>query len=358
MSRPVRARIDLQALRHNLSLAREAAPGRRVMAVVKADGYGHGLLPVARALAADGFAVASLEEALVLREGAIEAPVLLLAGLFEAAELEAALAHRLALVVHAEHQLQWLERANPDGPLDLWLKLDTGMHRLGFAPEQAAGARRRLLALPAVQRGSLTLMSHLACADDPEDDYTDRQLAAFTAATAGLQEPRSLANSAALLTRPDTRFDWVRPGIMLYGASPLVAGRPSPAPLQPVMSLETRLVEVAQRRRGDCIGYGCSWTCPEDMAVGVAAAGYGDGYPRHAPAGTPVLVNGRRASLAGRVSMDTVCIDLRGAPAARVGDPVVLWGEGLPADEVAAHAGTIAYELFCGVTARVPRDYG
>ena len=231
------------------------------------------------------------------------------------------------------------------------------MHRLGFDPLQAADCRQRLLALAAVQRGSLTLMSHLACADDPDDDYTDRQLAAFTAATAGLPEPRSLANSAALLTRPDTQFDWVRPGIMLYGASPLLAGRPAPAPLRPVMSFETRLVEVARRRRGDCIGYGCSWTCPEDMPVGVAAAGYGDGYPRHAPAGTPVLVNGRRAALAGRVSMDTLCLDLRGVPDARVGDPVVLWGTDLPADEVARHAGTIAYELFCGITPRVPRTY-
>lgn len=358
MTRPVRARIDRQALQHNFSLAREAAGASRIMAVIKADAYGHGLVPVARVLAAaDGFAVASLEEALALRRAGIKAPVLLLAGLFEAAELEPVLAHRLALVVHAEHQLRWLEEADPAGALDVWLKLDTGMHRLGVDPARVAEVRRRLLALPAVRRGALTLMSHLACADDPGDAYTDRQLDRFDTATAGWPGPRSLANSAALLTRPDTHFDWVRPGIMLYGGSPLLAGLPPPAALRPVMTFETRLIQVAQRRKGECLGYGASWTCPEDMPVGVAAAGYGDGFPRHAPSGTPVLVNGRRAALAGRVSMDTICIDLRGVAGAAVGDRVVLWGEGLPADEIAAHAGTIAYELFCGITPRVPRDY-
>ncbi len=358
MTRPVRARIDLQALRHNLSIARQAAAGSRVMAVIKADGYGHGLVPVAQALAdADAFAVASLEEALALRDAGIERPVLLLEGLFEAAELEAAVANRLWLVVHAEHQLRWLEDAAPDGALHVWLKLDTGMHRLGVAPDHAAEFHRRLLAIPAVRRGSLALMSHLACADDPDSACTDRQLDTFVQLTDGLQGRRSLANSAALLTRPQTRFDWVRPGIMLYGASPLTAGKIVQQPLQPVMTFRTGLIAVARRRKGDSIGYGCSWTCPEDMPVGVAAAGYGDGYPRHAPPGTPVLVNGRRAALAGRVSMDMICIDLRGAPDARVGDPVVLWGEGLAADEVARHAGTIAYELLCGVTARVAREY-
>lgn len=358
MTRPLRARIDLQALASNLSLARDRAPGSRVLAVIKADAYGHGMVEAARALAAaDALAVASLEEALRLREAAITGDIVLLEGLFEARELEAAVEQRLQLVVHSEAQLQWLEAWRGSAPLSLWLKVDTGMNRLGFAPGELHQAWERLAALPQLRKGCLRLMSHLACADEAEHPANDVQRECFEAATAGLDAERSLANSAALLTRPDMHYDWVRPGILLYGCSPLSDSGVAGVGLRPVMTLESRLIAVQQRRRGDAIGYGHSWVCPEDMPVGVVAVGYGDGYPRHAPGGTPVLVNGERVPLVGRVSMDMLCVDLRSQPQAAAGDAVVLWGEGLPVETVAAHAGTIGYELLCGVTARVPRSY-
>jgi alanine racemase len=230
------------------------------------------------------------------------------------------------------------------------------MHRLGVAPAQFHAVRRRLSAMVAARGGSLRLMSHLACADEPRHPANDRQLAAFRTLDAGAAE-RSLANSAALLSRPDMRFDWVRPGIMLYGASPFDPSADRQTQLRPVMTLESQLIAVYERRKGDGIGYGQAWTCPRDMPVGVAAAGYGDGYPRHAPPGTPVLVNGRVAPLVGRVSMDMICVDLSGQPEARIGDPVRLWGEGVPVEAVAASAGTISYEVLCNVSPRVPREY-
>lgn len=357
MTRPVRARIDLKALQHNFSLARQAAGDSRILAVIKANAYGHGAIPVARALPeADAFALASVEEAVRLREAGIDTPLVLLGGVFAADELEAVVAHELQMVVHSPEQVGWLEQTAAAAPLHLWLKVDTGMHRLGIAPAQLHDIRRRLSALIAARGGSLRLMSHLACADEPKHPANDRQLAAFRTLDAGGFE-RSLANSAALLSRADMRFDWVRPGIMLYGASPFEPSADRQTTLRPVMSLESQLIAVYPRRKGDSIGYGQSWTCPRDMPVGVAAAGYGDGYPRHAPTGTPVLVNGRAASLIGRVSMDLVCVDLSDQPGARVGDPVRLWGDGLPVEAVAESAGTISYEVLCNVSPRVPRDY-
>jgi len=357
MTRPVRARIDLKALQHNFSLARQAAGDSKILAVIKANAYGHGAIPVAHALPeADALALASVEEAVQLRESGIATPLVLLEGVFAADELEAVAAHDLQLVIHSPEQIEWLERAPASAPLHLWLKVDTGMHRLGFAPAQQQELRRRLASLVAARGGSLRLMSHLACADVPKHPANDRQLAAFRTLDAGGVE-RSLANSAALLSRQDMRFDWVRPGIMLYGASPFDSSVERQTALRPVMSLESQLIAVYARRKGDSIGYGQTWTCPRDMPVGVAAAGYGDGYPRHAPAGTPVQVNGRIAPLIGRVSMDMVCVDLREQPGARAGDPVRLWGEGLPVESVAASAGTISYEVLCNVSPRVPREY-
>ncbi|MDS4022254.1 MAG: alanine racemase [Candidatus Competibacter sp.] len=355
MSRATQARLDLGALVHNLRRVRAAAPGRRVAAAVKAEGYGHGLVRVARALDADAFAVASIEEALTLREAGIARPILLLEGAFEAAELPPCARQGLDVAVHHPEQVSMLERARLERPLRVWLKIDTGMHRLGLEPETAAAIFQRLRDCPSA-RPDLGLMSHLARADERDCDDTRRQLQAFETSTAGLPGERSLANSAGILGWPRTHFDWVRPGIMLYGASPFVDSLAPDEDLRPVMTLSTRLISIKRLRKGEPVGYGGTWVCPEDMDVGVAAVGYGDGYPRHAPTGTPVLLDGREAALIGRVSMDMITLDLRRHPKARIGDPVVLWGEGLPVERVAQAAGTISYTLLCGVTARVRRE--
>ncbi len=354
MTRPVRAHIDLSALTFNLSRARRAAPDSRVMAVVKADGYGHGMVAAATALrGADAFAVASLDEGLLLREAGIEKPILLLEGVFSAAELTSVVQHRFELVVHQSLQLEWIEALDASVQLTVWLKVDSGMNRLGFSPDVALAVWDRLEAMPQV--AVLQWMSHFACADEPGHVANDKQESLFRELCAQRQAPRSLANSAALLSRPSSHLEWVRPGIMLYGASPMAAGYACPVELRPVMTLSSELIAIHRCRKGDAVGYGQAWTCPEDMPVGVVAAGYGDGYPRHAPSGTPVLVNGKPVGLIGRVSMDMLCVDLRTQQHARTGDPVVLWGDGLPVESVAEAARTISYDLLCGVTRRVPR---
>ena len=352
--RATTATIHLSALRHNLARVRECAPQSRVVAVVKANAYGHG---VERALAAfataDAFGVACSEEALALRHAglALDKPILLLEGVFSADELALCIEHNLQPAVHQPQQLAWLAHAQLAKPLQVWLKLDSGMHRLGFAPTQIIEAWQTLQACANVS--GIGLMTHFARADELDQPYTQRQLDTLQRALHGLPGPRSFANSAAVLAWPDAHADWVRPGVMLYGISPM-AGREGPEEgLLPAMTLSTRLIAVQSLRRGDNVGYGGTFTCPEDMLVGIAAVGYGDGYPRHAPTGTPVLVNGHVAGLAGRVSMDMLAIDLRGIPSAQVGDPVVLWGQGLPAERIAAAAGTIAYELLCAVKPRV-----
>jgi alanine racemase len=329
-----------------------AAPGRRVVAAVKANAYGHGLIRVARALDADAFAVAAIEEALILREAGIDRPILLLEGVFEAAELPLCARHGLEIAVHHPEQARMLELARLERPVRVWLKIDTGMHRLGLEPDTVPTVFQRLRDCPAAAL-AMGLMSHLARADERDCDYTLRQLQVFETATAGLSGERSLANSAGILGWSQTHFDWVRPGIMLYGASPFADSLAPDEGLRPVMTFHTRLIAINRLRRGEPVGYGGTWTCPEEMDVGVAAVGYGDGYPRHAPSGTPVLLDGRAAALIGRVSMDMITLDLRQHPAARIGDPVVLWGEGLPVERIAQAAGTISYTLLCGVTARV-----
>ena len=353
MTRPLRASIHLHSLTHNLSQVKSKAKNSRVMAVIKANAYGHGVVAAAGALGdADAFAVASLDEAITLRDAGFDKPMILLEGLFHPQELALAVEHSLQLVVHNEQQVRWLEDAKLEAPISLWLKIDTGMHRLGFKPEEAATIWQRLSKLPAAQ---LSWMSHLACADKPGHPQIDTQLEVFTSLTNDYSESKSLANSAAILSRPDCHFDWVRPGIMLYGASPMVTGVKVDADLRPAMTLQSELISVQQRKKGESIGYGHRWSCPQDMTIGVVAVGYGDGYPRHAPSGTPVLVNGKRAELVGQVSMDMICVDLTSQSSATVGDPAVLWGEGLPVEEIAAYADTISYELLCGVTQRVPR---
>jgi alanine racemase len=327
------------------------------MAVVKANGYGHGLTWVAQTLKeADAFCVASIEEGFQLRQAGIPQPIVLLEGFFQADELPTLSHYRLSPVVHDAEQLRLLETAQIDAPLCVWLKIDTGMHRIGFAPQAARAAYERLRACRAV--GEVRLMSHLANADDRADPATRRQLDQFLPLVRALGVPASCANSAGVIAWPDSHLDWVRPGLMLYGATPMLGASAEELGLKPVMTLSTALIAVHQRQRGDAVGYGGDFRCPEDMPVGVAAIGYGDGYPRHAPSGTPVLVNGRPVPLIGRVSMDMITLDLRSQPDARLGNPVVLWGEGLPVDDVAQRAGTISYELLCQVAERIPRVGG
>ncbi|MCD9007911.1 alanine racemase [Luteimonas sp. XNQY3] len=357
MARPITATIHTDALRHNLGAMRARAPGRRLMAMVKADGYGHGLETAARALReADAFGVAAIEDAARIRAAGLEQPILVLSGFDDPDDLDQLRALRAEAIVHHAAQLDLLEQTD-GAPIRVWLKVDTGMHRLGFAPDQVREAHARLRAARGVA-GDIVLMTHFASSDEFDTHarngpQTPAQLRAFAAATEGLDGPRSLANSAAVLGWPDAHGDWIRPGGALYGMS-VVAGRSGASfGLRPAMTFETRLLAVNRVARGERIGYSATWEAPEDMPVGVAAVGYGDGYPRLAPAGTPVLVNGHMASVAGRVSMDLMTIDLRGQPDARAGDPVVLWGDALPVETVAEAAGTISYALTCGITRRV-----
>ncbi len=357
MTRATRAVIDLPALQYNLSLARQRAPDSRNLAIIKANGYGHGIVPVARALEqADAFGVACLEEAITLREAGIARPVVLLEGVQRAADLNLVRGYQLELVVHRAEQVSMLESLPAgDRPVPVWLKVDTGMHRLGVRPDQTAGLFQRLQQAAAVAE-PVRLMTHLANADDRQDATTRHQLDRFADATDGIAAPRSIANSAGILGWPDSHAEWNRPGIMLYGVSPFGEADASEG-LRPVMTLQSELIAVNRHEKGDAVGYGGTYVCPEAMPVGVVAIGYGDGYPRHAPTGTPVRVKGVTVPLVGRVSMDMICVDLRAVPEARCGDPVVLWGKELPVEEVANRAGTIGYELLCQVTARVSLDY-
>ncbi len=352
MARGTEAVIDVPALARNLARVRDWAGDARVMAVVKADAYGHGLERCLPALAeADLLAVATLDEARAIRTLDSRIPVLLLEGVMSADELPVVDELALEMVVHSPEQLDWIEADGGSPGPRVWLKLDSGMHRLGFALQSAGEIHARLNALPGVE--AVVLMTHFACADEPDDTMTERQLAAFDAAVKGLDGPHCLANSAALLNQPDARRDWVRAGLLPYGVSPL-ADRDGPAlGLEPVMTLESRLIAVRDVPAGDAVGYGARYCAARDVRIGVAAIGYGDGYPRNLPDGTPMLVNGQRQGLAGRVSMDMATVDLDGQPRAAVGDPVVLWGRGLPVEEVARAAETIPYELVCRVTRRV-----
>lgn len=355
--------IRQAALRNNLEAVRRAAPGCRVLAVVKADAYGHGLVAVARVLdGADGFAVARLEEALQLREAGVGGRIVVLGGCVAADEAAEARRHGLDLVVHTLGQVALLETLPALAPMDLWLKVDTGMGRLGIEPAAVAPAHRRLQRWLA-GRGTLRLMTHLASADVVDDAATAAQLAQFAALARDWSGEVSVANSAGILRWPLARSpagagNWVRPGLMLYGASPLPGTPAAALGLSPAMSFETRLIAVRRLPRGRRVGYGGDWQAARDSVVGVAAAGYADGYPWHHPHATAVLVGGRRAPVIGRVSMDMISIDLTDLPPAQPGDRVVLWGDGLPVEEVAAHAATIPYELLAGMSPRVARVAG
>jgi alanine racemase len=350
MSRPIQATISASALRHNYWAAKHQAPKSRVLAVVKANAYGHGIRRVARALdRADGFATLELDGAVALRD-LFPGPILLLEGFFDVAELGVIASSDLAVVVHNEHQLRMLETGGPAISLDVFLKINTGMNRLGFPVARARSSLERLQKSGAAK--SITLMTHFATADGPEG--IEESMRRFEAATEGIKLPRSLANTAAIFSHPQSHADVARLGIGLYGATPYDNRTAASLGLMPAMTLSSQLIAIQDLMPGDCVGYGGEFRCVQPMRVGVVACGYADGYPRHAKSGTPVLVGGVRTNVVGRVSMDMITVDLGPVSDARVGTGVVLWGEGLPIDEVAMFAGTVGYELMCAVAPRVP----
>lgn len=350
MSRPLVAQINLSALRANLALTRAKAPQTQVLAVVKANAYGHGLDRVLPALEdADGLALIELDAAVRLREQHYTRRVLLLEGFFDVRELAEIAARRLAVVLHDAEQVAMLERAALSRPLEVFLKVNTGMNRLGIGPADVSTVCARLARAPSV--AALRLMTHFARAED--EDGLEEPLAVFESACRGLPYPRSLANSASVIRFPEVGGDIVRPGIMLYGATPFPYATAESLGLRPVMTLRSQIIGVQYLKPNDSVGYGATYTASRAHRVGVVACGYADGYPRHAPNGTPLLICGKKARLAGRVSMDMITVDLTDVPEARVGSPVVLWGEGLPVDDVAAAASTIGYELLCAVAPRV-----
>ena len=353
MNRPATADVDLEALARNYGRLR-SLHGGRALAVLKADAYGHGALQCARRLrdVADGFAVAFAEEAMVLRCTGITSPILVLEGAFSEQELRYCQSHDLWTVVHHEEQVRMVEAtALPDASLGVWLKVDSGMHRAGFPMEKARAVHARLSNCPAV--GNIVLMTHFACADEPSSEMTMRQLREFDAATEGLRGDRSLCNSAGILSWPEARRDWGRCGIALYGADPM----PNPkSELEPVMRLRSEVFAVKDVQPGESVGYGASFVAGNPTRIGLVAMGYADGYPRAAGTGTPVLVEGKRSRIVGRVSMDMITVDLTEMPECGTGSSVEFWGQGIDVNEVAAHAGTISYELLCNVK-RVRKTY-
>jgi alanine racemase len=354
MSRNTIASIDLAAIRHNLSVVRKLVPGSMVASVVKADGYGHGLTRVAGALQdSDLLAVATSGEAAALRKGGWHGRLLMLEGFANTGEFELASSLNAETVVHHHSQMEMLRQRGWSKGKKIWLKIDTGMHRLGFPMEDVSAVFSELETVAG--SGAVTLMSHFACADEVENPKTRLQIQRFDESIHGLDADHSLANSAAILNFAQSHRDVVRPGILLYGISPEADQVAAEIGLKPAMTLSCELVAINRCHKGDTIGYGATYKCPEDMRIGVAAIGYGDGYPRHLRNGTPVLLNGRKAKLAGRVSMDLITLDLRGHDDAVTGDTVVLWGEGLAVETVAPWADALPYELICGVTGRVPR---
>lgn len=360
--RTATAVIDCQALVENFNTIKKLAPNTKMLAVLKANGYGHGLERIAKALPeADAFGVARIDEALALRAAGIIQPIVLLEGFFSADELPILAVNDLQSIVHNEEQLQAISATTLSRPLKVWLKIDTGMHRLGINPSEFDYFYQALNHCKNVQK-PLVLMSHLSSADDLDEQATKQQLALFEQLTSTLDEDKSLANSAAVYAWPNTHYDWIRPGLMLYGVSPMpFVGKNSTAKvlknssaeIKPVMTLQSSLIAVRKLSAGEKVGYGGTWLSEHDTTIGVVAIGYGDGYPRHAINGTPILINGRRVPLVGRVSMDMITVDLGINATDCVGDLAILWGTGLPVEEIAQWATTIPYELLCNITRRV-----
>jgi alanine racemase len=350
MPRPLRAAISASALGHNLRVAQEHAANAKVWAVVKANAYGHGLLRAAKAFeAADGYAVLDFAEALQLRSAGVAKPILMLEGFFGPEDLPFVARHQLTPVIHNIEQIEILQKTPLEGAIDAYLKVNSGMNRLGFTMDNVRVAWNALKEHAQVR--SVTLMTHLA---DAEGGGVAAQLDWFGKITQPFEAPRSLANSAALLRFPETRGDWVRPGLMLYGCSPFAGQSADALGLKPAMSLTSEIIGVQNLTPGERVGYGLTFEASAEMTIGIVACGYADGYPRHAASGTPVLVAAQRARTVGRVSMDMLCVDITDVAEAYIGTPVTLWGEGLSADEVAAAAGTVSYQLLAGLAARVP----
>jgi alanine racemase len=350
MSRPIFATIDAAAMRHNLAVVRKQAPRARVMAVIKAGGYGHGLLRAASALKeAEGYALLEVEEAIRLRQAGYRQRIVLLEGFFDAREVPALVEHDLSVVVHRMDQVAALSDLPARGKLDVLLKVNSGMNRLGLSAGEYVAALERLRGNPGIR--GITLMTHFANADDARGVEWQLERLRRLDGRGSLQ--LSCANSAAILRYPETHGDWVRPGIMLYGCSPFTEGSGNDLGLKPAMTLESRLIGVQQLAPGDTVGYGGAFRAERATRIGVIACGYADGYPRHAPNGTPVMVEGEMAATVGRVSMDMLCADITHIPQANIGSRVVLWGEGVPVERVAAAAGTVGYQLMCALAPRV-----
>lgn len=356
MSRGTKARIHLSHIRHNLAVVRQHAAGKKVWAVIKADAYGHGLIPVANCLQqdADGLAVATLGEAQTLREAGINKPILLLEGGLTLAQTQQALDERLDLVVHTTQQADWLAECDIDHPLRVWVKLDTGMHRLGLLAHEVPAVVQKLQALADIR--PLAFMTHYACADEPDHPMTAQQAERFQALVPDGAET-SLANSAGVLCWPDFQGSWVRPGIMLYGASPGIAKSAAEWGLKAAMTLTAPVIALRDLPAGESIGYGAAYTTRRPARIATVAIGYADGYPRHAPTGTPTWLNGQRAATVGRVSMDMLTVDVTELPKVRLGDEVELWGTHVSVDEVAQSCGTIGYELLARLSIRGPYEY-
>ncbi|MCW5599912.1 MAG: alanine racemase [Nitrosomonas sp.] len=353
MPRPISALIDFSALQHNLSIVRKHARNAQIMAVIKANAYGHGLLSTVSALrSADAFAVLELEAAVRLREAGVDHPILLLEGYFSTEDLAVVDQYRLSTVIHHEEQLVMLLASKLKNKLNVFVKINTGMNRLGFTLGDAVAALNTLKSHPII--GNITLMTHFACADDPlQKIEIMEQIKYFSVIQKKFHLPCSMANSAAILRYPETRADWVRPGIMLYGASPLLDKTAAELDLRPVMTVTSKIIAIQHLALKDKVGYGSHFQADRPMRIGIVACGYADGYPRHAPTGTPILVDGQRTRIVGRISMDMLTVDLTGIEHANVGSNIILWGKGLPIEEVAESAGTISYELFCALSSRV-----
>ncbi len=353
MPRPIQAHIDLSALKNNLRVVRRLTSSR-IMAVIKANAYGHGLLRAAAALdEAEGLALLDIQDAISLRDAGNRQTILLLEGFFAPEDLPLIAEYDLATVIHNTRQLDWLDAYPRKHALQVWLKVNSGMNRLGFLPQEVPAVMERLKSHRAVRE--VTLMTHFSHADEAEGIAA--QLERFSGLTSAYRAQRSLANSAALLRYPSSHGEWVRPGIMLYGASPFVDMSAQQIGLRPVMTLTSEIISVREIGAGERVGYAGLFRADQPTRVGVVACGYADGYPRHAPTGTPLLVNGQRTRTLGRVSMDMIGVDLSDIKDAQVGSRVTLWGEGMPVEEVAHAAGTISYELLCALTARVPVRY-
>ena len=354
MARPSKIYIDHQALTHNIQRVQQYAPNSQLVSVIKANAYGHGLVHIAKILQADTdlFAVAAIEEAMVLREAGIIKPILLLEGIFSADEASLVEQYQLIPVIHHSEQLTMLEKSALSQPISAWLKINIGMCRLGIAPSELSKCVQRITLCPYIENQPV-IMGHFPNADDLSDPLTKKQIQLFNQHVNGYKTKLSLANSAAIIAWPNAHQDYVRPGIMLYGASPIKNKTASDYDLKPVMTFSSKIMAIRHCQKGDAIGYGGDYICKADKRIGVIAVGYGDGYPRHVPNGTPVLINKKIAPIVGRVSMDMITVDLTDHPTAEIGTEVILWGKGLPVEIIAEQAGTISYELLCQVTDRV-----